>query len=209
MQAPEDGKRRSVTSMASALRATPIKSSESPRSWIVNSGESAMRSAYRRRSFAPALWKVPAHGSTMGTSPSRLRRSFPTTRPARVSSSTAARRLNVRSRMRWGSAPSRIRRATRWAMVLVLPVPAPAMTSSGPCAFAVPNATTRRWASFSSPKTADPSGMGHSPRRTFVRHSSRPHGDGGRRDAPAGVRRGGKYFAAGGGRASGASRPPR
>ena len=33
--------------------------------------------------------------------------------------------------MRRGSAPSTMRCATRWASVLVLPEPAPAMTSSG------------------------------------------------------------------------------
>src|SRR4030095_12912590 len=65
------------------LRAPPIKSSESPRSWIVNSGTRPIRSAYSRRSLAPALWNVPAHGSTMGTSPARPRRSLPTTPPAR------------------------------------------------------------------------------------------------------------------------------
>ena len=45
--------------------------------------------------------------------------------------SAAARRENVISRMRRGSAPLTIRWATRCASVLVLPEPAPAMTSSG------------------------------------------------------------------------------
>ena len=46
--------------------------------------------------------------------------------------SAAARREKVISRMRRGSAPLTIRCATRCASVLVLPEPAPAMTSSGP-----------------------------------------------------------------------------
>ena len=53
--------------------------------------------------------------------------------------SAAARREKVSSRMRRGSAPLTIRCATRCASVLVLPVPAPAMISSGrrrPCSTA-------------------------------------------------------------------------
>ena len=49
-----------------------------------------------------------------------------------ASISAAARREKVISRMRRGSAPLTIRCATRWASVLVLPEPAPAMTRSGP-----------------------------------------------------------------------------
>ena len=48
----------------------------------------------------------------------------------------AARREKVSSRMRRGSAPLTIRCATRCASVLVLPEPAPAMTSSGPATLA-------------------------------------------------------------------------
>ena len=46
--------------------------------------------------------------------------------------SSAARRVNVNSNKRRGSAPPRISRATRCASVLVLPVPAPAAINSGP-----------------------------------------------------------------------------
>jgi hypothetical protein len=53
-------------------------------------------------------------------------------RSTRFVISEAAWRENVISRMRRGSAPLTIRCATRWASVLVLPDPAPAMTSSGP-----------------------------------------------------------------------------
>ena len=45
---------------------------------------------------------------------------------------SAARRVNVSSRMRSGRTPDSTRCATRCASVLVLPVPAPAMISSGP-----------------------------------------------------------------------------
>jgi hypothetical protein len=55
---------------------------------------------------------------------------------ARRSSSSAARRENVSSSMRCGSAPWAIRCAARHASVLVLPEPAPAMISSGPPAVA-------------------------------------------------------------------------
>jgi hypothetical protein len=46
--------------------------------------------------------------------------------------SAAARRVKVNRRIRCGSVPLRTRRATRWASVLVLPVPAPATIKSGP-----------------------------------------------------------------------------
>src|SRR6266850_4815579 len=52
-------------------------------------------------------------------------------RCARRVISIAARRVKVSNRMRSGCVPPRMRCATRWASVLVLPVPAPAMTSSG------------------------------------------------------------------------------
>ena len=51
--------------------------------------------------------------------------------------SAAARREKVSSRMRRGSAPLTIRCATRCASVLVLPEPAPAMTSSGAARLAI------------------------------------------------------------------------
>ncbi len=52
-------------------------------------------------------------------------------RSTRLDISDAARRENVISRMRRGSAPQTMRWATRWASVLVLPDPAPAITSNG------------------------------------------------------------------------------
>ena len=51
---------------------------------------------------------------------------------ARRRISIAARRVKVSSMMRAGSTPLSTRCATRCASVLVLPVPAPAIISSGP-----------------------------------------------------------------------------
>jgi len=63
--------------------------------------------------------------------------------------SDAARRENVINRMRRGSAPLTIRCATRCASVLVLPEPAPAITSRGPAIWPSPCSTARRCWSFS------------------------------------------------------------
>src|SRR5947209_2352676 len=60
----------------------------------------------------------------------------------RLPISFAARRVNVSSRIREGLTPLAIRYATRWASVLVFPVPAPAMISSGP----FPNEAAASWA---------------------------------------------------------------
>ena len=57
-----------------------------------------------------------------------------TIRRARRIISCDARRENVSSRMRSGATPFSTRCATRCASVFVLPVPAPAMMSSGPAA---------------------------------------------------------------------------
>src|SRR5260370_19625429 len=74
-------------------------------------------------------------------------------RSTRVAISAAARRENVISRMRCGSAPLTMRWATRWASVLVLPDPAPAMTSSGAAATHLlswtPSSTARRCSGLS------------------------------------------------------------
>ena len=76
-------------------------------------------------------WKVPDQASAAAApsagADARGRRSA---RPA--GHLAAARREKVISRMRRGSAPLTMRWATRWASVLVLPEPAPAMTRSGP-----------------------------------------------------------------------------
>ena len=62
-------------------------------------------------------------------------------RSTRRAISAAARRENVISRMRCGSAPLTMRWATRWASVFVLPDPAPAMTSSGAADSHLPSRT--------------------------------------------------------------------
>ena len=55
----------------------------------------------------------------------------PVMRLTRPVISRAARRENVSNKIRCGSMPLTTRWATRWARVLVLPEPAPAITSSG------------------------------------------------------------------------------
>src|SRR3954470_2372264 len=72
-------------------------------------------------------------------------------RSTRRAISIDARREKVIKSMRCGSAPLTIRWATRWARVLVLPEPAPAMTSSGPPTppGETPCSTARRWSGLS------------------------------------------------------------
>jgi len=70
-----------------------------------------------------------AAGPRIGGRP--LSRTVATMRCARRVISCAARRVKVSSRIRSGLTPSSTRCATRCASVLVLPVPAPAMISSG------------------------------------------------------------------------------
>ncbi len=76
-------------------------------------------------------WKVPAQVSASVITPALSPITLRAIRSTRRVISAAARRENVISRIRRGSAPLTIRWATRWARVLVLPDPAPAMTSSG------------------------------------------------------------------------------
>ncbi len=57
---------------------------------------------------------------------------LPSRTAIRSRSSIAALRLNVSTRIRSGSVPRSIRRATDSTSVVVLPVPGPASTSSGP-----------------------------------------------------------------------------
>ncbi len=83
-------------------------------------------------------WKVPAQGNAPAVASAPVPGASPQIRVTRRDISTAARRENVISRIRDGSAPSEISRATRWASVLVLPDPAPAMISSGPGASSAP-----------------------------------------------------------------------
>ena len=66
----------------------------------------------------------------MRASGSRIVR--PTRAVIRVRSSAAALRLKVRTRICSGSTPASMRAATASTIVVVLPVPGPASTSSGP-----------------------------------------------------------------------------
>ena len=90
-----------------------------------------MRSANSRKRRAPIAWKVPAHTSASLMGEQLAPMTLPEIRVTRRVISAAARREKVINKMRLGSAPLTIRCATRWASVLVLPDPAPAMTRSG------------------------------------------------------------------------------
>ena len=111
-------------------RTKPNSSAASPWSRMVNAGVEAQAAAVA--GAAPG-WR---RRGTCRPTPARRRRRprhpVPASRPARASISWAARRLKVSRHIRFGSTPDRRRRATRWASVPVLPVPAPARTSRGP-----------------------------------------------------------------------------
>src|ERR1700730_16848068 len=75
--------------------------------------------------------KVPAQVSASVIIPAPWPITWEDIRSTRRAISAAARRENVRSKMRRGSAPSTIKCATLCASVLVFPDPAPAITSKG------------------------------------------------------------------------------
>src|SRR5581483_2568032 len=118
------GKRRSPPPRSSSLRTRSMRSAVSARSITVKSGARPTARPCRRSSRLPTAWNVPPH--------TRPRRRSPVSRSARESISRAARRVNVRRRIRSGGTPRSTRRATRQASVQVLPLPAPATTRSGP-----------------------------------------------------------------------------
>ncbi len=74
----------------------------------------------------------------------------PTRAVIRVRSSAAAFRLKVRTRICSGSPPASMRWATASTMVVVLPVPGPASTSSGPPGWS----TTACWVGSSTGRVA-------------------------------------------------------
>src|SRR6266404_6500576 len=131
MQVPLVGKRVLVFEKPISCRTRFIRSAESSRSWIVKAGSRPIRSEYSRSSRAPMPWNVPAQASASVMMPALSPITLRAIRPTRFVISDAARRENVISRMRRGSAPLTIRWATRCARVLVLPDPAPAITRSG------------------------------------------------------------------------------
>ncbi len=91
-------------------------------------GDGSPRSAAARRSRANAYaWKVRTKGSwTIRPGSPAIRASM------RSRSAWAPRRPNVRIRIRSGSTPAAIRAATASTSIVVLPVPGPPTTSSGP-----------------------------------------------------------------------------
>src|SRR6266576_3439192 len=108
-----------------------IRSAASSRSWIVKALSKPTWTEYSRKRRAPLPWNVPAQVRASVVTPALSPKAFREIRSTRFVISAAARRENVISRMRRGSAPLTIRWATRCARVLVLPDPAPAITRSG------------------------------------------------------------------------------
>ena len=128
------GKRRSVRARPCSWRRRSSRSAASSRSSSVNAGSRPTSGACWRRRRLAIAWNVPAHGSAASAAGVVARRGRPpaaTMRSARRVISCAARRENVSSRIRRGSAPRAISAATRCASVCVFPVPAPAMIRSG------------------------------------------------------------------------------
>ena len=126
----------------------------------LNSGGSENDSACARMIWWATAWKVPPTTRSAALAPRGM---------TRASMSSAARRVNVSSRIRLAGVPwlrSQPARATR---VRVLPVPAPARTSSGPDWYVA----ARRWSSLSPSRTSAGSNM-----------STNVAGADGRREAP-------------------------
>ena len=91
---------------------------------MVKFGFSPTSSAWRRRIFAPMAWNVPSHGMPSAT---------PISASMRSRISRAALLVKVTARISCGRArPEAMRWATRVVSTRVLPVPAPASTSTGP-----------------------------------------------------------------------------
>src|SRR5687768_15025261 len=133
------GKRFSALERFCSWRTTSIRSAASPRSsTLKDSARPSLLQCILIRRLAME-WNVPDHGRRTSDL------TWATMRVARRVISSAARRVKVRSSRRSGGQPSRIRWATRWARVLVLPVPAPATISSG----AAPAQAASRWRGLS------------------------------------------------------------
>src|SRR6516162_8245092 len=139
-----------------SLRTRLRRSSESDRSRTVNEGSRPMLSPCSRSKRVPIAWKVPDQVIS-AAGPKALNvdeaRTEVKIRSARRVISSAARRVNVRSRSRSGGVPVAIRWAPLCASVSVLPVPAPAIMRSGPemwepVAPGTPYSTAARWSMF-------------------------------------------------------------
>ena len=154
-----------------------MRSAASAWSITVKSGRTpTLRPKPRSSRFAVA-WNVPPQTRPRAWRPGRPPPSASAViRAARASISRAARRVNVSSRIRSGGVPFAISQATRHASVIVLPVPAPATTSTVPS----PQVAASRWASFSpsshwdSIAGDDPEG-GASASRTNTCSTTLPH----------------------------------
>ena len=110
--------------------------SASPRSMMVKPLPRPRWWPYWRKRMLAVAWKVP---------PITRRQLWPVSWPARQSISWAARRVKVSSRMDSGGTSCSSRWAMRKTRVRVLPLPAPAMTKSGP----EPWVTAAYWAGLS------------------------------------------------------------
>ena len=123
-------------------RTTSSRSAASPRSSTVKAGIEAERSRVQaQQAVADRVKRAgprQAQGSGRAPMPSCALPLVGDARCARRVISCAARRVNVSSRMRSAGTPASSRCATRCASVVVLPVPAPAMISSGPATTPLP-----------------------------------------------------------------------
>src|SRR6266446_2103111 len=160
---PLVGNRLAVLENPRSCRARFMRSAESSRSWTVKAWSKPIKSEYSRKSRAPMPWNVPAQVRASIITPALSPIAFRDIRSTRFVISAAARRENVMSRIRRGSAPLTMRWATRCARVLVLPEPAPAMTKSGPPEAQFPSetpcSTARRCSALRVSRWADARGM--------------------------------------------------
>src|SRR5262245_9929667 len=102
------GNRDAFLDCPKSWRTRSIKSAASDRSRIVNDGLRPIWVAYSRSKRAPIAWNVPDHGRSTCWLP----RAVAVIRFTRRIISSAARRVNVNSRIRYGSTPLTTRCAT-------------------------------------------------------------------------------------------------
>ena len=112
----------------------------------LKAGGSENDSACARMSWCATAWNVPPQTRSAGLVPRGV---------TRASMSSAARRVNVSSRIRGAATPCARSQAARATSVRVLPVPAPASTRSGPDWWVA----ARRWFSLRPSRTSAGSNM--------------------------------------------------